>query len=707
MNTDVLKTAGMMIGCVVLFSQVVLVGRSRTDLPLRYQRWLEEDVAYLVTPREKKVFLELKNDRERDIFVEAFWKQRDPIPGTAENEFQEEHYRRIGYANSVYGRGTSKPGWKTDRGRIYIILGRPISVKSYGEESYNLVPIEVWTYQGDFRNGLPSSFYVVFFREEGVGDYILYSPFRHGPRKLLEAYDGDPHRAIDILAKVDGELASVSRSLVPGQGAFYDTRPSLASETLLNKIETLPQRQIDDVYAEKLLKYASFVEVDHSVDYVSCDFLIKVLRAADGRHFVHYLLEPNRISINLINGKYSLQLEAYGMITDLQGKTVYQFQKKPAIDFRGEEVEEIKAKKFCFAGAFPIIPGRYKFDLLLKNGISKEFSSADEMLVVPDEPMESGISSLILSSGEARAADGSSFQPFLFGGLRLFPRVNKTYGVQDSLVVSCALGGISDAVQKTGFLDFTFYKENEKVYSRRRAVRDLRDPGLCSEEFDLRDMAPGYYTLGVRLLDKEGTPVSSSQETFIITPAAHIPSSWILAEGLPALDDPSYGYILGTQFLSTDQVEKALPLLEEASSQDPHSLEYALGLAQAHFRIGDYSAVQKGLSIFLQKSNEQMEIYSLLADSCFKLERYGQATYYYKKYLAHFGTNLQILNNLAESYFRLGDFGQALSIWKRSLELDSNQEEIQRRVSLLEKGHKETVPLEKESRAQSSAQPSQ
>ncbi|GAH08731.1 unnamed protein product, partial [marine sediment metagenome] len=98
------------------------------DLPPSYRKWLEEEVVYIITPKEKEVFLQLEGDRERDMFVDAFWKVRDPEPSTPKNEFREEHYGRINYANLWFGRGTPTQGWRTDMGRIHIILGEPNSI---------------------------------------------------------------------------------------------------------------------------------------------------------------------------------------------------------------------------------------------------------------------------------------------------------------------------------------------------------------------------------------------------------------------------------------------------------------------------------------------------------------------------------------------------------------------------------------------------
>src|SRR5512136_2959771 len=92
------------------------------DLPPRYRTWLEEEVVYIISPKEKDVFLQLGNDREREMFITAFWKARDEDPSTPENKFKDEHYRRLEYANKNFGRGRKAGGWRSDMGRIYITL---------------------------------------------------------------------------------------------------------------------------------------------------------------------------------------------------------------------------------------------------------------------------------------------------------------------------------------------------------------------------------------------------------------------------------------------------------------------------------------------------------------------------------------------------------------------------------------------------------
>ncbi len=117
-----------------------------SDLPDKYQRWLDQDVRWIITPEERAAFLRLSKDEDRDRFIEAFWLRRDPTPGTLENECKEEHYRRIAYANVHFAH--ELPGWETDRGRIYIVYGPPGEIKTAPARGSDdsVKPAEVWHY---------------------------------------------------------------------------------------------------------------------------------------------------------------------------------------------------------------------------------------------------------------------------------------------------------------------------------------------------------------------------------------------------------------------------------------------------------------------------------------------------------------------------------------------------------------------------------
>src|SRR3954453_6073065 len=129
----------------------------KRELEKTYKKWLDEDVRWVIRDEEREAFNKLSNDEERDNFIEQFWLRRDPTPDTVENEYKEEHYRRIPYANEHYASGI--PGWKADRGRIYITLGPADEVESHpsggsyqrpnaeGGGSTSTYPFEQWRYR--------------------------------------------------------------------------------------------------------------------------------------------------------------------------------------------------------------------------------------------------------------------------------------------------------------------------------------------------------------------------------------------------------------------------------------------------------------------------------------------------------------------------------------------------------------------------------
>ena len=370
------------------------------DLSPVYRNWLEEEVVYIITPKEKEVFLQLETDRERNLFMEAFWRYRDPNPNTPENEFKEEHYSRIKYANQWFGKEGPGAGWRSAMGRIYIILGEPGYIERY-ENMAEVYPTIIWSYTARPELGLTQAFNVAFFKRDGIGEYELYSPVRFGPQELLIHYKGDRSdymAAYNELFRIEPSIAEVSLNLLSGERT-YSTAPSLASEILLNAtIPTVPHKLVEDAWAEKLLAYKDIVEVEYSTNYIGCDFAASVIADNSGIYFVHYLIEPSRLTFEQYEGRYFSNLEINGNITDLDGNTVYQYEKTIPIDFNREQMDSIRNKLFSFQDMFPLIEGDYKLNVLMKNTVSKEFTSAEKNIAIPKSADVFSMSSMILAN---------------------------------------------------------------------------------------------------------------------------------------------------------------------------------------------------------------------------------------------------------------------------------------------------------------------
>ncbi len=642
---------------------------------------MEEEVTYIIKSRERDVFLQLESDKEREIFIEAFWNQRDPTPGSPENEFKQEHYRRIAYANQFFGRETTRPGWMTDRGRIYITLGKPIDIDRY-ESSEEHYPFITWFYQGDVKYGLPSHFNIAFFKRRGTGEYVLYSPVRDGPQNLLKNYYGDPtdyEAAYDKLHEYDPVLAQVSLTLIPGERSYLG-HPSLASETMIANVFQLPQKKIDDLYAEKLLKYKDIVEVEYTANYVGSEYLVVPIRDSSEIFFVHFSVDPRTLSVGSYEETYYSYFELVTQVTDLEGKTVFQYQKTYSLNLNKEQVQDIKLKSYSIQDMFPLVPGQYKLNVLLKNTVSKEFTSFEADILIPEATSLVMTPLLLGYKVEPLSGPQKYYKPFVVDGYQLFCQPNRSFILKDDLVASFQVHNLSPDLIERGFVQYTLIKEEQEISKETVKIQESEDKTNFIKIFPLRNFPPGYYTLKVALINGEGKELLQEKNEFSLSTLEGIARPWVISRALPMSHSTEYSFILGDQLLNKGKIEEAKTLLESIYRKNPASLKYAYGFSRVLFLLKEYGKVKIILQPFLSSSQENYEFIRLLGQSCQALKEYEEAIKHYKKYLTHIGTNLLILNSIGECYFLLGNMEEALIAWEKSLEIDPNQEVIKEKV---------------------------
>ncbi len=638
-------------------------------------------MVYIITPKEKEVFLQLEGDRVRNLFIEAFWRHRDPNPSTVENEFKKEHYRRITFANQRFGKETPVPGWRTDMGRIYITLGEP----SYVEQHENLsevYPVIIWFYEGMIEYGLPNAFSVVFFKKTGVGEFELYSPVKYGPQHLLIHYKGDPSdylAAYNELNQIEPNIASVSLSLISGE-TIHTLSPSIASEILVSgKIPSAPHKKVKDIYAEKLLKYKDIVEVEYTANYIDNDSYVNIIKDKSGIFFVHYLIEPKKLSLEQVGKKFYTTLKINGNISDLMGNLIYQYEKTIPIEFNEEELDKIKTKLFSYQDIFPLVAGDYKFSVLLKNTVSKEFTSLERDIAIP-KAMSLQMSNLLLAN---RVIEDSKYagknKPFLIDNIQLVPSPRNDFSHDSKLYLFFQIFDLGKEHQENGFLEYSIFKENEKIHSMIKNIREYPDKINFYEEFSLENLYPANYMIRVTLLDKDKQEILFEQSHFYVTALAYLPRPWVLSIPMPSSSDPVYPNILGIQFLNKKDIQNARSLLERAHRKNPNSAKFAFDFCRVLFIAKDYQTVKQTAIPFLQHENRH-EFLDILGRSCQALGEFEQAISYYKEYLSHYGTNLQVLNSIGECYYKVGNKEEALIAWERSLELNPEQERLKNLV---------------------------
>ncbi|MFC2141308.1 GWxTD domain-containing protein [Acidobacteriota bacterium] len=659
---------------------------SEEDLPQHQKTWLEVDAAYILTPKEREVFLQLQSDQERDIFINAFWKQRDPTPGTPANEFKTEHHRRIAYANEFLGRETTRPGWMTDRGRIYILLGAPLDISRSEGETF-VYPTQIWSYKGDPELGLPGHFNLVFYKRRGMGGYVLYSPTGDGPMSLLINYQGDAISSSDAyqqLRKYDRRLAQVSLSLIPGEPLTFG-QPSLASEQLIGRIYGLHERIVDSRYAEVIFKYKDVVEVEYTANYIGCDSLASVIQDESGIFFVHYLVQPDILSVLSYRENFSLNFDMNGIITDSSGHVIFQYDKTFPVDFNSEQIRDIQQTSVVIQDAIPLTPGDYTFNLLLKNTVSKEFTSFEKMISVPDDPESIGISPLLLGYELKKVpAQPRTSKPFTIAGHQILCQAQKVFHPTKSLVVFFQTFGLPEELVETGKVEFLFLRQGVEFQRREVDLSKLSYRNIF-QEFALDEFSPDYYKIRVSLTYAEDRVVASADADFEVSSRSDIPRPWIISKVMPPSEHIMYAYVLGNQLVKKGDLDGAEPLLARAHRESPASLLYAVGYAELLIIKSEYRRAKEVLLPFSDMPGENHQAMALLGASSQALGQYQEAVRFYKAFLVYEGTNLNILNSIGECYLRMGNTEEARIAWEKSLEINPDQESIRTALDRIKK----------------------
>jgi len=683
---------------IFIFSSCLLAAKE-PEPPEKYRKWIKEEAVYIITPNEREVFYKLETDKERDMFIELFWRQRDSTPGTPRNEFKEEHYRRIEYANKNFKRYTSLQGWQTDRGRIYIALGEPISIEKYHHTS-ETYPLELWYYYGNPKFGQAPIFRLLFVRKYGVGPFELYNPIADGPKALTpmssmrlppskvagippqwleKVKDPQDLAAYAVLRdSVSFELAEASFSSFPGRdGPDF----MLPSSILISEVKVYPQKKVQDDYAYEFLEHKAIVEVDYSVNYINSLSLIQILEHKPGMFFLNYCIEPEVLSLDRYQDKFNSNLKTTIRLTDLSERTIVQHSRNFPIELEKEQLKKIGERPFHLYDSFPLVPGDYRFNLLLENMASKEFTSVDMRISVPD-PESLAMTPLIL----ARKVNSDSSQSHLSKAfqvehLQVYPSLRKRFSTKEKLFVFFQIMGLDKEWEEKGTLEFCLYKDDQKISVISKKTGDYGNRGYFLEEISLEDFPPGSYSLKVAFFDAERERLTET-ERFIVA-VEPFAEPWVVSQPNPSLEDPIYFYILGNQYLNKGEYSKACGELKKAIAALPGSLDCALSYAKALLILKDFQKAREVLLPFSRIKKANFALYYYLGKCSQELRDFEEAISYYQNALSHKGNIIEVLNSIGECYFQSGNKEQALRAWQKSLEVNPHQEKIRETVKAL------------------------
>ena len=369
----------------------------KQELSSTYKKWLKQDVVYIITPEEMAAFKKLSNDEERDQFIENFWLRRDPTPDTPENEYKEEHYRRIAYANEHYGAGI--PGWKTDRGRIYIMWGAADQIESHptggtwdrpqeqGGGSTTTYPYETWRYR--YLEGVGQNIELEFVDPCSCGDYHLTS---------------DPNEK-DALLHTPGGATMYEQMGIGNKANRMDPfAPNTSPESGIESSKEFDKMEMmAKVQAPPPVKFKDLEEVvSHKINVNLMPFEVRTdyVKVTGDTVLVPFTVQVKNKDITFAS-KDGIQrgtVNIFGRVTGITGKVAQTFEDTVQVDVPQELLEKTVEHSSLYWKAVPLRPGRYRIDIVVKDVNGDRVGTWSHGIVVPeyvDDKLAS--SSLILS----------------------------------------------------------------------------------------------------------------------------------------------------------------------------------------------------------------------------------------------------------------------------------------------------------------------
>jgi GWxTD domain-containing protein len=508
------------------------------ELATPYKKWLEEEVPYIISDEERSAFLQLQTNEEREQFIEAFWQRRDPTPDTVENEFKEEHYRRIAYANERFSSGI--PGWRTDRGRIYIMWGPPDEIESHSAGStYNrpmsegggqttVYGFDDWTYH--YMEGIGQNITIEFVDPTGTGEYhITMDP---GEKDAMSHVPGGGPSLLEQmgLSSQAARFTQSNGSTAPLGIAQMNGGGGLESQNEFTRLE-----QFAKVQAPPPVKFKDLEEVVSSRilrNQISFDYRFDFMRITGDTILVPVTvqIQNKQMTFRDRDGVQSASLNLFGRISSMTGRVIQTFEDVIQRDFPDTLLESSLKGFSIYQKAVPLRPGLYKLDLVMKDVNSGNVGVVNTRLAVspiPDDKLEA--SSLILADQmEPVSSKDVGVGQFVLGSTKVRPKLDAEFHTDQALDVYLQFYNlkVDDKTHKNNVsMDFKVTQGDQTVAHEVKTGDQLQQNGeqvTFQQVIAAKTLPPGKYKLQIEATDLVANQTVSRTADFTVTPPAVI-----------------------------------------------------------------------------------------------------------------------------------------------------------------------------------------
>jgi GWxTD domain-containing protein len=570
----------------------------KPQLPAQYKKWIDQDVLYIVTDEERKAFLSLTTDDEREKFIENFWDIRNPKHGSDSNPYKEEHYRRLEYATTHFGRESTTPGWMTDMGRAYILFGEPTSRHPFVGYS-QIYPMELWFYENNTSSpALPAFFYLLFYINGDIGDYKFYRPFLDGPMKLVRGSQFNSNKDVyKFLQPLGGDVAHAIMSLVPSEPVdTVNYQPDMSSDMLVARIENFANVPAN---VSKLRQMRSLHEKVNSIFLVNQEKPVEisslVLADPTGKHWLDFGVLIDDAKLGQRDGSQLKIKLTYRLITQ-GGETILEDTENTAYTAFEDLPSGVKKfAPFLVANRLPLEPGAYKLAVEVTNREAQQTYKGETEVAAGPSPKPSFSGPLVTTSVD-KVAHPNPFQPFEYFGMQFHPAARHEINHPDPLRLLFELHAPPDSTADYQ-MEYIVSPPLE-TGGRRSSTEEIphsqfKDGRLLkSKTIAINDLDNGDYRLIVNLRQAGSSEVIASANMPLRISAEKADLPLYFFADAPALGRPGVAaYMRALEDISLKNDAAAADYFRLALDQNPANTFAGQYLVQLYFNQRKYAPI--------------------------------------------------------------------------------------------------------------------
>lgn len=634
------------------------------QLTERHRQWLLEDVRYIITKQDKGIFLGLQTERERDVFIENFWKKLDPVPITPQNEFKEEHYQRLDYAREHYG-------LNTDQGRIWILLGKPEKIFARPVDN-SFYAMEHWDYTRLRVPGLPPDLRLIFYKKWGVGYYILYSPLFDTVRSLLVNRMLDPDdRKVQkwLMANMDFGIRQATTSVSTGLDAFQ-------SQDIIARLSWSYGELLDRFHKNRVEAKVVFEGEKLMNPSVEMSFFPTI----SGHAALDAAIEipPQDMTFEQVGQSFVARVDIYIKLLDAQNRAIDDARESLTIELTKEQLDASATYPLLYLARFPVIPGSYAIEVLARDFSSGRVGRIRQSVTVEPPPSDKlWASPLVIAYKLERpdaANDGGAFNR---NNHKLYPRVGSVFGVGANIYFATEIRRPVESGLQAGDLPLKYVIAQAgkpvREYPGKAEFAQGSASAFVAEGFSAEGVPPGDYVFRVVVPDPAGD-VTLTDHPFSLDQAPRTNARFLFQQGESG--EAREHLALGTEYLYRGNPAEAAMHFGLAHDHAPWMAAAAVNLARANVLLGKHEAALAALAELLADDPNNADALMIRCQALIKAGKPADARQVLERLLAIEPNNTIVLNYCAETYMGLAEKDRGIELFKKSLELNPDQPDV-------------------------------